>query len=236
MRVLGRAVLVVAGVLAACVVAGWLLGPTVRLGAQTVLTQEADPSGAVVAWVVVVCAAVAGGCSVWLLASTLATTLASLRTAPRFPPPWLLAPPALRAALGLALGTTVGTLAVSPASPVSSHADRPPRPVPVLPGALAGLRLPDRVVGGLTLRHVPRILPPRVRPRAQTSRVRPGDSLWSITDDLLRRPTAVRVARAWPHLYAANRDVIGPDPDLIRPGMRLVVPAPLHRDERGGPR
>ena len=32
------------------------------------------------------------------------------------------------------------------------------------------------------------------------------------------------VARAWPRWYAANRDVIGPDPDLLHPGMVLAIP------------
>lgn len=49
--------------------------------------------------------------------------------------------------------------------------------------------------------------------------VRPGDSLWSIADRTL--PAG---AGAWPRLYAVNRDVIGPDPDLIRPAQRLALP------------
>lgn len=28
----------------------------------------------------------------------------------------------------------------------------------------------------------------------------------------------------WPVIYEANRDVIGPDPDLIKPGQRLLIP------------
>ncbi len=53
--------------------------------------------------------------------------------------------------------------------------------------------------------------------------VRPGDSLWSIV--VRRHPgepagvTARRVGR----LHRANRDLIGPDADLIRPGQRLVA-------------
>jgi hypothetical protein len=33
------------------------------------------------------------------------------------------------------------------------------------------------------------------------------------------------VARTWPRWYAANRDAIGPDPDLLRPGTVLHPPA-----------
>ncbi|WP_143424926.1 LysM peptidoglycan-binding domain-containing protein [Geodermatophilus pulveris] len=55
--------------------------------------------------------------------------------------------------------------------------------------------------------------------------VRPGDSLWTITAQLLgEQATAEQVLDAWPRLYAANRDVIGADPDLIHPGQELVLP------------
>jgi LysM repeat protein len=48
--------------------------------------------------------------------------------------------------------------------------------------------------------------------------VRPGDSLSSIA--------AARAVRGgWQALYAANRRVIGPDPDVIHPGTVLVLPA-----------
>lgn len=53
-----------------------------------------------------------------------------------------------------------------------------------------------------------------------------GDSLWDIAARHLgEHATDQDVAEAWPRWYAANRDVIGGDPDLIHPGQRLVVPA-----------
>jgi nucleoid-associated protein YgaU len=54
--------------------------------------------------------------------------------------------------------------------------------------------------------------------------VTPGDSLWTIAARRLERPTAVRVAAAWPHWWRTNRRVVGPDPNLIRPGQRLLAP------------
>lgn len=58
--------------------------------------------------------------------------------------------------------------------------------------------------------------------------VRPGDSLWSITAAALGPAAShAEVAAAWPRLYAANRAVVGPDPDLIHPGQRLALPAEL---------
>ncbi len=48
-------------------------------------------------------------------------------------------------------------------------------------------------------------------------RVVPGDTLAAIA-------AALAVRGGWPALYAANRRVIGPDPDMIRPGTVLTVP------------
>jgi hypothetical protein len=56
--------------------------------------------------------------------------------------------------------------------------------------------------------------------------VRRGDSLWSITGRYLGpSATADEIAREWPRWHEANRDVIGDDPDLIRPGQVLHPPA-----------
>ena len=64
---------------------------------------------------------------------------------------------------------------------------------------------------------------------AETIVVRSGDSLWSISDDLLG-PTAsdpADIASTWPVLHEANQEVIGADPDQLLPGMELTVPASL---------
>ena len=76
---------------------------------------------------------------------------------------------------------------------------------------------------------------------ATTHRVSDGESLWSITEELLDAGAAgaptdpssggpsaqARIARAWPILYAANAESIGADPDLILPGTALNVPEDL---------
>src|SRR4051794_38942784 len=59
------------------------------------------------------------------------------------------------------------------------------------------------------------VLPGRTVPARYT--IASGDTLAGIAARL-----AVR--GGWPALYAANRHVIGPDPDLIRPGTVLTVP------------
>jgi LysM repeat protein len=56
---------------------------------------------------------------------------------------------------------------------------------------------------------------PSARPATWT--VRPGDTLSSISAGLA-------VPGGWQALYAANRHAIGPDPDLIRPGVTLNLP------------
>jgi LysM repeat protein len=47
--------------------------------------------------------------------------------------------------------------------------------------------------------------------------VQPGDTLSGIA-------VALAVRGGWPALYAANRHVIGPDPDVIHPGAVLMLP------------
>lgn len=58
--------------------------------------------------------------------------------------------------------------------------------------------------------------------------VRPGDSLWRVAAARLaergERATDAATAAEWPRWFAANRDVIGADPHLLRPGQVLQPP------------
>lgn len=78
-----------------------------------------------------------------------------------------------------------------------------------------GLPLPDRPSSGPS--------PARgagpATPRGELVVVSAGDTLWAIAGEELAAG-----APHWRRLYAANRKVIGDDPDLIRPGQRLRVP------------
>lgn len=65
---------------------------------------------------------------------------------------------------------------------------------------------------------------PSSRPRIHV--VRPGDSLWTIAAAALGTDDPVPVARYWARIHRANREVIGPNPDLIYPGQRLALPNP----------
>jgi nucleoid-associated protein YgaU len=60
--------------------------------------------------------------------------------------------------------------------------------------------------------------PPPPPPPPRVHIVQPGDTLRGLAARFLGD------ARRWPEIFQANRDVIS-DPNLIRPGMRLVIPA-----------
>jgi nucleoid-associated protein YgaU len=73
--------------------------------------------------------------------------------------------------------------------------------------ALDGLPLPDRTTGT----------------SASAVVVGPGDSLWRIARRLHPDADDRALARTVAALYAANAARIGPDPDLLQPGQRLLV-------------
>jgi hypothetical protein len=146
------------------------------------------------------------------------------------------------ATTGVALAAPAATAPPVPSSSTPGRLlpslDRPAPGSPGLPAPAARRPsapgwTPDRPVA------VHRRTPAPVRllataPRAERARrdtvvVHRGDSLWRIVARYLG-PTAtvVDVAAEWPHWYAANRSVIGPDPGLLLPGQQLTPP-PDHR-------
>lgn len=73
--------------------------------------------------------------------------------------------------------------------------------------------------GAAATAPAPGVAPPRpVPPPPRTYTVQPGDTLWAIA-----KRTLGDGAR-WRELYRANRDVIGPDANQIKPGQTLRVP------------
>ncbi len=56
------------------------------------------------------------------------------------------------------------------------------------------------------------------KPTGKTYTVKAGDSLWKIAEAFYKD------GNAWPKIYNANKDVIGPNPSLIRPGQVLKIP------------
>lgn len=86
---------------------------------------------------------------------------------------------------------------------------------------VTGHRVPGhRVIGGLALPDRAVAAPAPVAGDAHVV-VRPGDSLWSIAAS---HPSGEPVDARWRAIWAANRAVVGDDPDLILPGQRLDLP------------
>jgi len=67
--------------------------------------------------------------------------------------------------------------------------------------------------------------PTRGAPVAETYVVRPGDCLWAIAARRLGpSATGTVVDSAWRRIYSQNRTAVGPDPNLIHPGLVLSLP------------
>jgi nucleoid-associated protein YgaU len=153
-------------------------------------------------------------CCAWFAATVLAAAR-DLAGHPTRPAPravrGCLQPALVRSLLVVLVGGCVG----SPGTPVATGS---------APEPLGHDGRGWRVLEGLPLPGVP--LGDATPARTRLLRVRAGDCLWGLTEDLLGpRATSAAVARAWPALHRLNRAVIGPDPDLLRPGTTLRVPA-----------
>ncbi|WKV08204.1 LysM peptidoglycan-binding domain-containing protein [Thermoanaerobacterium sp. CMT5567-10] len=60
---------------------------------------------------------------------------------------------------------------------------------------------------------------PDTKPVPKTYMVKSGDNLWDIAKLLLGDGSK------WKNIYNLNKSIIGPDPNLIKPGQRLVMPS-----------
>jgi nucleoid-associated protein YgaU len=171
------------------------------------------------------CAVLVGLAWLWLVAAVTACTADALRAAGSdavHQGSTLLRPRAVRAVVAACLGVTALAGPASAQSPVTRVRALPDdlRAAAVTapatsPRLLDGLPVPDRVHGGL---H------DRVTAPARRLDVAPGDSLWALTAALLPPGApADAVASGWRLLYAANRAVVGADPDLLQPGQTLRV-------------
>lgn len=170
-------------------------------------------------------ALVLAGCAAWLWLLTTLVVVEAVRGArlPVAAPDWVRRP--VLAACGIALvgGLSQPALAV----PTQVHLADPGSLRTANAHVLDGLPLPDRAVGGVPCRHGgAHPSTPRERPlstRATVVVVAPGDTLWDIADRLSPGASTRQIAHRWQAVYAANRAVIGEDPDLIEPGQHLVV-------------
>ncbi len=121
-----------------------------------------------------------------------------------------------RAVRGALVAGVVTTLSVG-----TAHAAASPDPSPAA-ATLDGLVLPDRPFSAA--HDAPSTGPP-TRPAPDTVVVAPGDSLWSIAASRSGpRASVADVAMSTERWYQENREVVGPDPDLLQPGQRLTAP------------
>ncbi|UDY24540.1 LysM peptidoglycan-binding domain-containing protein [Nocardioides sp. Kera G14] len=188
-------------------------------------------------------------CLLWAWLAVMAVVLESLGSTPTLTSSSSLGLPVAVRRLVLSLCGAALAASASPAlaSPGTDSGGNPEWAVPAL---MAGLPYPDRAMDAdaltehgstpqrrkQTVPAVPRHDTPRPaasRPVSAQERtegavvVRRGDSLWTIAAGRLADASDEDVDRAWHALYLANRKVIGEDPSLITPGMRLELPEAL---------
>ena len=147
-----------------------------------------------------------GGCLGWAALICAAAVLEALTAGRLRATTWVGCPPSLRRVLLAGLGVALASAPTSSfaTTPAAVRSERP-LPVPARMSGASGPASTGEVV------------------------VRPGDSLWRLADARLATTAPVgEVADLVDHLHRRNREVIGPDPDLIRPGQRLVIPSVRH--------
>lgn len=196
----------------------WLLVTTAVLATWAAVAEAAGSLASSAVWrgsfedlLVAVASAALVACAGWLWLVTTATVadLARGRPAPT-------APRGLTRRLVLAAcGAAVLAGVSAPAMAGSGAGDH----------SLAGLPMPDRAVADPITQPIGRLAPkpaPVAIEAPASITVRAGDSLWSIASERLGPDAALAdIDAAWRELYAANRQVIGTDPDLIHPGLDL---------------
>jgi LysM repeat protein len=118
-------------------------------------------------------------------------------------------------------GTTASALALPPAAPAPTDPAPGIATEPIAPGFTpAAPRVRAQADPTLLGSRVTAATPDEVV-------VHRGDSLWSIAARHLDPDaSAAEVDRSWRQWFSLNRDRIGPDPDLIRPGQVLRAPGP----------
>jgi hypothetical protein len=200
----------------------WLFVTTGTLGTLSAVAGAAASLASSTVWrgtfeelLVAVASAALTACLAWLWVVTSVTVVEVLRGRVPAAAPRGLTRRLVLAACGAAVVAGVGSPALADAQSGGQ--------------SLAGLPMPDRAVADLVVpaaRPAPGPAPKPasiavVRPPTAIT-VRAGDSLWSIAAaGLGPGAEAAEIDAAWRDLYAANRDAIGSDPDLIRPGLDL---------------
>lgn len=180
---------------------------------------------------------IVAGCGwlAWALASYLCLAVAGTAAAAvlRWRGLARIAPTTVRRLVDSAISVGLVAAVVSPTAAVAAPARHTTVAASTIQPRAAPLDWP-----GLTIALPPPGSGAATRPDASPRPVivQPGDTLWSIAAAHLGpKATRDQIAAAWPHWYAANRHVIGPDPAVIHPGEQLRPPATHTVPEEGSP-
>ncbi|MEI2819365.1 MAG: hypothetical protein V9E81_03780 [Marmoricola sp.] len=97
---------------------------------------------------------------------------------------------------------------------------------PISSTPLVGCRCP---IARSPARPVPNRMPSSLSPTHDTtSSARPSETLWRIAEEALPADAPMgKVAASTQAIYQLNRQLIGTDPDVIHPGLRLRLPTTL---------
>jgi hypothetical protein len=143
----------------------------------------------------------------------IAMTSAEVIKTSGFPPPHPLVPPG---------SEPLGTPATHPAIHGDTHSSGG---LPRLFERAGKLSETDREALGRSKRFHPAGSPhPVLVTRKPSVSVNRGDCLWAIAAEVLATDDPARIDRYWKQIFAANRSVIGTDPDKLLPGQTLELP------------
>ncbi len=166
----------------------------------------------------------------WLATSTALTILGRLpgaigRRAARLAR--RITPTLVRRALEGALGVAIASTSLAPAAALAAPRTRPAPVEAPSPYDRPAVTAPRPKPTPVPLKAVAPTSSPAVESGVV---VRRGDTLWSIASAALGEDADdAAVDVEWRRWYAANREAIGADPDLIVPGLRLQPPKPAPR-------
>lgn len=226
----------------------WALGATPRASCTVLTTAttwrpDSAPEVALVAVLALAAWAVLG----WLAVGVVCTSAAHLRRLPGRIAGSLadrIVPVALRRVVNGALGVTLATAVVggtgSGIGAQLAWAASPSVATAATASASAQSHGPDSTArtsagqldwpaarSAVPAAPVPGPPAPTSHPAGSAVVVTRGDTLWGIAARHLDAGADVAaVAREWPRWFAANRQVIGANPNLLLPGQRLAEPPP----------
>lgn len=224
-----------AGALGVLGLVAWALLPdTAALAALSDPQRAVDTLGADVVALVIAQLLVVALCG-WTALTVLACAVCAYRPASSAARVSLaLTPRSLRRPIAVALG--IGTLALAACGQGERPASVPPSTAPAYVASSEAFDWPREAetteppaspsVEAPEAPAVPAPTEPGPSAPATSYDVRPGDSLWSIARAHLDTgATAAQIAYLVDEIYAASAAAIGSDPDLLRVGTTVTIPA-----------